>query len=132
MSRTSAHRAFRRTMNLIAGGKSLAMALKAIVQAVEAEDPAIVCSILLLDAERRRLTMGAAPSLVWASGWFFAAAFPLLIPVAIWIYTLVFAFSSLWFAHYCLAALAQLRARAALEAVNELIAPATGCSGAQA
>jgi len=47
---------------------------------------------------------------VWASGWVFAAAFPVLIPVAIWIYTLVFAFSSLWFAHYCLAALAQLRA----------------------
>lgn len=53
--------------------------------------------------------LGAAPSIVWASGWFFAAAFPILIPVAIWIYTLVFAFSSLWFAHYCLAALAQLR-----------------------
>jgi hypothetical protein len=35
-----------------------------------------------------------------------------LIPVAIWIYTLVFVFSSLWFAHYCLAALAQLRALA--------------------
>lgn len=60
--------------------------------------------------------LGAAPSIVWASGWFFAAAFPILIPVAIWIYTLVFAFSSLWFAHYCLAALAQLRA----------VAPATG------
>lgn len=54
--------------------------------------------------------LGAAPSIVWASGWFFAAAFPVLIPVAIWIYTLVFVFSSLWFAHYCLAALAQLRA----------------------
>lgn len=54
--------------------------------------------------------LGAAPSIVWASGWFFAAAFPILIPVAIWIYTLVFAFSSLWFAHYCLAALAQMRA----------------------
>lgn len=53
--------------------------------------------------------LGAAPSIVWASGWFFAAAFPILIPVAIWIYTLVFAFSSLWFAHFCLAALAQLR-----------------------
>jgi hypothetical protein len=54
--------------------------------------------------------LGAAPSIVWASGWIFAAAFPILIPAAIWIYTLVFAFSSLWFAHYCLAALAQLRA----------------------
>ncbi|PIB96294.1 ATP-binding protein [Caulobacter sp. X] len=63
MSRTSAHRAFRRTMNLIAGGKSLAMALAAIVHEVEAEDSSILCSILLLDAERRRLTLGAAPSL---------------------------------------------------------------------
>ncbi|ADG09539.1 hybrid sensor histidine kinase/response regulator [Caulobacter segnis] len=63
MSRTTAHRAFRRTMNLIAGGKPLALALKAIVQAVEAEDPEILCSILLLDSERRRLVLGAAPSL---------------------------------------------------------------------
>ena len=60
--------------------------------------------------------LGAAPSIIWASGWFFAAAFPILIPVAIWIYTLVFAFSSLWFTHYCLAALAQLRARPATSA----------------
>ncbi|WP_395444483.1 ATP-binding protein [Caulobacter sp. UC70_42] len=63
MSRTSAHRAFRRTMNLIAGGKSLSLALQAIVQAVEAEDPAILCSIVLLDAEGRHLVIGAAPSL---------------------------------------------------------------------
>lgn len=55
--------------------------------------------------------LGGAPSLVWASGALFAAAFVILVPVAIWIYTLVFAFSSLWFAHYCLAALQALRAR---------------------
>jgi MFS family permease len=54
--------------------------------------------------------LGAAPSIVWASGVIFAAAFMVLIPVAVWIYTLVFAFASLWFAHYCLAALEQLRA----------------------
>ena len=53
--------------------------------------------------------LGAAPSIIWASGWFFAALFPVLIPAAIWIYTLVFVFSSLWFSHYCLAALEQLR-----------------------
>lgn len=61
--------------------------------------------------------LGAAPSIVWASGLLFAAAFFLLVPLAIWIYTLVFAFSALWFAHYGLEALAQLRAqRAALAA----------------
>ncbi len=54
--------------------------------------------------------LGAAPNLVWAMGAGFAPAFVLLVPVAIWIYTLVFAFASLWFAHYCLAALQGLRA----------------------
>ncbi|TFI49454.1 EI24 domain-containing protein [Diaphorobacter sp. DS2] len=53
--------------------------------------------------------LGAAPGIVWASGVVFAAAFFVLVPVAIWIYTLVFAFSSLWFTHFCLAALQQLR-----------------------
>jgi hypothetical protein len=53
--------------------------------------------------------MGAAPSLVWASGALFAAAFVVLVPLAVWLYTWVFAFSSLWFAHFALAALAALR-----------------------
>ncbi len=60
--------------------------------------------------------LGAAPSLVWASGALFAAAFVVLVPLAIWIYTLVFAFSSLWFAHYVLAALEALRAETAVPA----------------
>ena len=53
--------------------------------------------------------LGAAPSVIWASGAMFVALAPVLVPVAIWIYTLVFAFSSLWFAHYTLGALEQLR-----------------------
>jgi len=53
--------------------------------------------------------LGAAPSLLWASGAMFIAMAPILVPLAIWIYTLVFAFSSLWFDHYCLAALERLR-----------------------
>ncbi len=58
--------------------------------------------------------LGAAPSVVWASGALFTAVFfVFLVPVAIWIYTLVFAFASLWFAHYCLSALGSLRAEAA-------------------
>jgi len=62
--------------------------------------------------------MGAAPSLIWASGALLAAAFVILVPLAIWIYTLVFAFSSLWFAHYCLAALQALRTEAASKAAS--------------
>ena len=55
--------------------------------------------------------MGATPSVVWASGALFAAAFVILIPIAIWIYMLVFAFASLWFAHFTLAALSEWRER---------------------
>lgn len=53
--------------------------------------------------------MGAAPSVIWASGALFAAAFVILIPIAVWIYTLVFIFSSLWFAHMLMQALDDLR-----------------------
>lgn len=53
--------------------------------------------------------LGAAPSLLWASGAMFIALAPLLVPVAIWIYTLVLAFASLWFAHYALDCLQALR-----------------------
>ena len=53
--------------------------------------------------------LGAAPSLIWASGAMFVAMAPILVPVAIWIYTLGVCLSSLWFAHYTLSALEQLR-----------------------
>jgi hypothetical protein len=67
--------------------------------------------------------LGAAPSIVWASGLLFAAAFFVMAPLAIWIYTLVFAFSALWFAHYCLDALVGLRAQQAAEAVEATAPP---------
>ena len=57
--------------------------------------------------------MGAAPSLVWASGALFAAAFVILIPIAVWIYTLVFVFSALWYVHFLLAALNDMRSEPA-------------------
>ncbi len=65
--------------------------------------------------------MGAAPSLVWASGALFAAAFVILVPVAIWIYTLIFAFSSLWFAHFALTALYALRLEPIQAQVDEVL-----------
>jgi len=84
-------------------------------------------------AERRRLlaaqrwpllgigiacgALGAAPSLLWAVSALTLVLAPLLIVVAIWLYTLVFAFSALWFAHYLLAALQRLRRAEAAHAV---------------
>jgi hypothetical protein len=76
--------------------------------------------------------LGAAPSLVWASGALFAAAFVILVPIAIWIYTLVFGFASLWFSHYCLAALAQLRAETATAEAAQAAAKATANAAADA
>jgi hypothetical protein len=72
---------------------------------------------LLLRAERWPLlavgvvcgALGAAPSLLWAVSALTLVLAPFLILVSIWLYTLVFAFSSLWFAHYLLAALQRLR-----------------------
>lgn len=58
--------------------------------------------------------LGASPSVVWAMGAGFAPAFIILVPLAVWIYTLVFAFASLWFTHYCLGALQALRAETAV------------------
>ena len=77
----------------------------------------------LLDRERWPLlamgivcgAIGAAPSLLWAVSAMTVVLAPLLIVVSIWLYTLVFAFSSLWFAHYLLEALQRLRRDESIE-----------------
>jgi hypothetical protein len=53
--------------------------------------------------------LGAAPSLIWSLGVMTIVMAPILVPLSIWLYTLIFAFSSLWFSHYALAALQALR-----------------------
>jgi len=57
--------------------------------------------------------LGAAPSVIWASGVIFAAAFVVLVPIGVWLYTLLFALSSLWFSLSCLDAVQGLRAERA-------------------
>jgi PAS domain S-box-containing protein len=63
IDRSSSRDAFNRIMTLIAAGKDLSTVLDAIVRAVEAQDPRILCSILLLDETGERLAHGAAPNL---------------------------------------------------------------------
>jgi hypothetical protein len=53
--------------------------------------------------------LGALPSLLWAASVAALIFAPLLVVVSVWLYTLVFVFSSCWFAHYALAALQRLR-----------------------
>jgi len=73
---------------------------------------------LVLHLERWRLLamgvvcglLGSAPSMVWALGALALVFAPLIAIVSVWLYTLVFAFASLWFAHFSLARLQALRA----------------------
>ncbi len=53
--------------------------------------------------------LGAAPSLIWVAGALTLVLAPLMMLISIWLYTLVFAFSLLWFAHFALGALQDLR-----------------------
>ncbi len=74
--------------------------------------------------------IGIAPSIVWASGIVFTIGFVVLVPIAVWIYAITFAFSSLWFIHFCLAALQALRAEQGEEPVIEVNAVAPDRSAA--
>lgn len=70
--------------------------------------------------------LSALPSVLWASGAMFIAMAPLLVPLAIWVYTLIFAFSSLWCAHYCLACLQRLRDAAGVDQAQGSLHPDAG------
>ena len=62
--------------------------------------------------------LGAAPSLLWAFSAATLILAPVLVVASVWLYTLVFAFSTLWFAHFLMAALAGLRAEGAASAAH--------------
>lgn len=53
--------------------------------------------------------LGALPSMMWALSAATLIFAPLLVLASIWLYTLVFAFAALWFAHFALAELQRLR-----------------------
>jgi hypothetical protein len=60
--------------------------------------------------------LGMVPGLLWMCGALAALFFPILIPLSIWLYVLVFTFSGLWFSHFGLTAIAALRQGRTLEA----------------
>jgi Etoposide-induced protein 2.4 (EI24) len=53
--------------------------------------------------------IGAAPSLLWVGSIATVILFPLISLIALWLYTVGFVFTALWFVHYCLAALTDER-----------------------
>ena len=70
--------------------------------------------------------LGAAPSLLWAVSAAALVLAPLLVVVSVWLYTLVFAFAALWFAHFALAALQRLRQQAGAQGETAALIAAPG------
>jgi hypothetical protein len=75
--------------------------------------------------------LGAAPSLLWAVSAATLVLAPVLVVLSVWLYTLVFAFAALWFAHFALAALQRLREEmAAVLPAEQAPFPAAGSPAA--
>jgi hypothetical protein len=53
--------------------------------------------------------LGAVPTLFWLSSVFVLVLFPFVSMFMMWVYSVVFIFASLWFAHYLLFALKNYR-----------------------
>jgi hypothetical protein len=53
--------------------------------------------------------LGAVPTFFWATSALALVLFPLVSFVALWVYSLIFVFAALWFAHYLFEALKELR-----------------------
>lgn len=53
--------------------------------------------------------LGAVPTFFWATSALALVLFPLVSFIALWIYSLIFVFAALWFSHFLLAALKDLR-----------------------
>ncbi|WP_420996652.1 EI24 domain-containing protein [Cupriavidus sp. 30B13] len=60
--------------------------------------------------------LGSAPTLIWVSSAALIFLFPFVLAGTLWLYVLIFIFSALWFGHFCLRALEQLRAERAAAA----------------
>ena len=53
--------------------------------------------------------LGAVPTFFWATSALALILFPIVSFVALWIYSLIFVFAALWFTHYLLEALKEMR-----------------------
>jgi len=58
--------------------------------------------------------MGAVPTFFWAGSILSIALFPFVSFIALWVYSLIFIFAALWFTHYLLDALKDLRSQSQL------------------
>ena len=66
------------------------------------------------------------PSMIWTLGMGVIIAAPLVMVPVIWLYTLIFTFSALWFTHYALSVLSALRiAETAMRAAQPAVGPSS-------
>jgi hypothetical protein len=64
------------------------------------------------------------PSMIWTLAMWVIIAAPFVMVGVVWLYTMIFTFSALWFTHYSLSVLATLRhAETAMRAVQPAVAP---------
>jgi hypothetical protein len=63
--------------------------------------------------------IGAVPTFFWATSVFALVLFPFVSFVALWIYSLIFIFSALWFSHFLLNALKKLREKQSSNTIDE-------------
>lgn len=62
--------------------------------------------------------LGAVPTFFWATSALALVLFPIVSFVALWIYSLIFVFAALWFTHYLLEALKELRSNELDQSLN--------------
>jgi hypothetical protein len=62
--------------------------------------------------------LGAVPTFFWVTSALALVLFPIISFVALWVYSLIFVFAALWFAHYLLAALKELRRMESDQSLN--------------
>jgi len=66
------------------------------------------------------------PSLIWTLGMWVIIAAPFVMVGVVWLYTMIFTFSALWFTHYTLSVLATLRqAETAMRAAQPAMTPSS-------
>ncbi|AOK04841.1 EI24 domain-containing protein [Burkholderia sp. AU19243] len=62
--------------------------------------------------------LGTVPTFVWVSSIWMMVLFPFVAAAMIWVYAFILVFSALWFGHYCLRALDDLRASSRATAID--------------
>ncbi|RDS98488.1 hypothetical protein DWU95_41730, partial [Burkholderia contaminans] len=62
--------------------------------------------------------LGTVPTFVWVSSVWMMVLFPFVAAAMIWVYAFILVFSALWFGHYCLRALEDLRASSRATAID--------------